>query len=611
MPGGELVTLLGTLIFPPSADVVGLFLSLGWPSTLRWHGEAILLNANEIVTTNTYFNSFFESYYARYTSIDRVYYSLRLAGDFIVSLHRRRSPTDQECLSRSTHLSLRPDAPLRLDLPPLRDSHKPGRIYLEITSLRDGGTFYGGELLTDETAPSEVALAIVICTYKKNPYVKQTVDAITSEPGLLGEHVAVFVVDNGRDLPTTTFTDPRVQVIPNENVGGSGGFNRGLLAATSSGRRFTHFLLMDDDIVLCAEVLLRLVGIFKFARTDFVLCGSMLQKERPHFLFEAGGIYGLHGDRTRPDPLAWAAIKNGLYLQDYDALDKLLIEERPDYGALWFLAFSREVLQKNGLLLPFFIKVDDIEYGLRLGARDEHPLVAFPSIAVWHDAFDKKKSAWEVYYCLRNGLVCNTLHRPASLTSTLRRVSEKFLSRLLVFDYGPAELALLAAEHYLLGPRFLASEHPARLHAQVVQMADASRKPTWDEEQSRPELADGSYLSRVTSLRQRLLAIGTLGGHILPGALLDNVRICTLADDPHQRMKVFPHTRVRLFIPEQGILSLQMDHRRGLALARRWVALVLRMAREWDAVARAWRDEAPRMMTEDFWRSYLHLPEGG
>jgi galactofuranosylgalactofuranosylrhamnosyl-N-acetylglucosaminyl-diphospho-decaprenol beta-1,5/1,6-galactofuranosyltransferase len=610
MTGGTSVTLLGTLRLPPSADVVGLFLSFGWPSTLRFHEAGIVLNGNETVSTNTYFNSFFEAHYARYTSLGNVYYELRLAGDFVVSLHRRRSPTNQECLERSTHLGLRADQPLRLSLPRLGECQKPGRIYLEITSLKDGGIFCGGELLTDELPPHEVALGIITCTYKKNAYVKRTVDAITSEPGLLGERLGVFVVDNGRDLPAETFADSRVQVIPNDNVGGSGGFNRGLLAAASSDKRFTHFLMMDDDIVLCSEVLLRLVGILKFARTDLVISGSMLPRERPHFLFEAGGLYGMHGDRSGPRPLGWAAIKHGLYLQDADALDKLRLEERPDYGALWFLAFSREVLREKGYLMPFFIKVDDIEYGLRISASDEHPVVAFPSIAVWHDAFEKKKPPWEVYYCVRNALACSALHRPGDLKATLRRVSEKFLSRLLVFDYGVAELHLMAVEHYLQGPQFLVSESPTRLHAQVTQIAGASRTITWDDEESERAIADGGYLSRVTTFRQRLLALATLGGHLLPKALLDDGRIVTLTDNPHQRLQVFPHTHVRLFMPDHGFLHRAMDQRRGLALIWRWLAVMLKLAREWDKVAQTWRDEAPRMVTEAFWREYFHLPDG-
>jgi len=40
-----------------------------------------------------------------------------------------------------------------------------------------------------------------------------------------------------------------VQLIPNKNVGGSGGFARGLVEALQE-NTYSHFLFMDDDIEL-------------------------------------------------------------------------------------------------------------------------------------------------------------------------------------------------------------------------------------------------------------------------------------------------------------------------------------------------------------------------
>jgi len=48
-----------------------------------------------------------------------------------------------------------------------------------------------------------------------------------------------------------------VQLIPNKNVGGSGGFARGLVEALQE-NTYSHFLFMDDDIELDSESIYRL-----------------------------------------------------------------------------------------------------------------------------------------------------------------------------------------------------------------------------------------------------------------------------------------------------------------------------------------------------------------
>ena len=58
----------------------------------------------------------------------------------------------------------------------------------------------------------------------------------------------MFVVDNGRTLDAEGLSDDLITVIPNENVGGAGGFARGMIAALESDEDFTHVLLMDDRL---------------------------------------------------------------------------------------------------------------------------------------------------------------------------------------------------------------------------------------------------------------------------------------------------------------------------------------------------------------------------
>jgi len=58
------------------------------------------------------------------------------------------------------------------------------------------------------------------------------------------------------------------------------------------------------------------------------------------------------------------SVKSNLDLQTAASLNLLLLEEHIDYGGFWFFSFSKEVVEEIGLPMPFFIKVDDVEFGL-------------------------------------------------------------------------------------------------------------------------------------------------------------------------------------------------------------------------------------------------------
>jgi len=54
-----------------------------------------------------------------------------------------------------------------------------------------------------------------------------------------------------------------VQLIPNKNVGGSGGFARGLVEAL---QEYLPILFMDDDIELDSESIYRLFSLYEYAK---------------------------------------------------------------------------------------------------------------------------------------------------------------------------------------------------------------------------------------------------------------------------------------------------------------------------------------------------------
>ena len=79
----------------------------------------------------------------------------------------------------------------------------------------------------------------------------------------------------------------------------------------------------------------------------------------------------------------------------------------------WMCLMPVAVLREVGLSLPFFIKWDDAEYGLRARAHGV-PTVSLPGAAVWHVPWTDKDDAvdWQAYYHARNRVVAALLHSP-------------------------------------------------------------------------------------------------------------------------------------------------------------------------------------------------------
>ncbi|RAZ20198.1 glycosyltransferase family 2 protein, partial [Klebsiella oxytoca] len=67
-----------------------------------------------------------------------------------------------------------------------------------------------------------------------------------------------------------------------------------------------------------------------------------------------------------------------------------------------------ELVRKDNLPLPIFIRGDDLEYGL----RNMKTLILMNGICVWHEPFENKYSSFLAYYVIRNRLIDNAYHFP-------------------------------------------------------------------------------------------------------------------------------------------------------------------------------------------------------
>lgn len=201
---------------------------------------ALVVEAGGLASFDTYFNLFSHEKYAKYCGISSARLCLTGRGRFRVCIYRKTEKGDE--LLKSAAFCDRLE--LVFDLP-----QGGGFVWFSLEAP-DGGELLAGAFEADIPSPNEVKLGIVICTYKREEFVKRNMDRVQkamNDAPEWKERMHFFIADNAKSLKLPE--NALYTVLPNRNLGGSGGFTRGIIEVCKDSS-YTHFLLMDDDISL-------------------------------------------------------------------------------------------------------------------------------------------------------------------------------------------------------------------------------------------------------------------------------------------------------------------------------------------------------------------------
>lgn len=414
-------------------------------------------------------NGFFERHWVEYTKLRRIACVIETSGPATLTIHRAGHdayPIVSRAVSGAhavTTFDIDLDAPTRRQL---------GFLYLTITDVGEDFTLHSGGWVTRQPPGRAVDLDIVFCTFNKVPFIQRNLRALAAHIDDLPAIRNIHVVDQGNDSVRAAINDDpslaalqrsgQLGIFEQENLGGAGGFTRGIMESLASDRA-SHVLLLDDDIVLEPRILQRLVALLAHAYDNPIVGGHMLDLYRPAqaaacaeaFDFENGGC-------QRLPPYDFDCRKS-------KSLTRMCEINQPTYNAWWFCCVPRAVLERCGLPLPFFIRTDDAEFGVR-ATRAGEKLIQMPGIFVWHKPFDAKQIAWMSYYSLRNDLILCNIAAPEARRLD-RRYRHHFWNAIKAFRYDEALATCLALEHYLLGPDQIFSGIVARHRALLDQLA--------------------------------------------------------------------------------------------------------------------------------------------
>ncbi len=597
--------LVQRLRFSPLNEISGLYYrSNAYVAFEQEGGERFVLCRDQELSTNTYFNSFYEFFYIKYTRLRQVGYALRLKGDFRVQIYRERFNHEKKIVGEVHLTNQTPDSPAWVPLPLKDKVEQSGRMHLSIRCMSEQGEFLGGELLTEQE-PGEVRLGIATCTFKREELITRTIAKITDDPDLKKLSLDLIVVDNGQSLDPASFPDPRVRLIPNINCGGSGGYSRGMLEAVDNSQ-CTHLVAMDDDVTLDTEIVLRTITFYQYAKEDNCISGGMMDFEQPHVLYEAGARHNVGKDYPGPNPLKIFVNRHQTYMQQTGALNSLLVEWGIDYGGFWFFAMPMSYVREIGLLMPFFLLGDDIEYSLRIRKHFGEKILFLPPISIWHMPFYRSPKARSRYLWIRNLLIVGLVYRKSSCLNTMYCCTFEFIMELFKYRYTGTYLLIRALEDFLEGPNLVLEtdviKQSAQLQAETRQRGFTPEKV----DSIPPRDAHKFFIPAKESAWRTLLRWCTLGNHLVPRFLLSNKAAYTDAVGINQWKKFTLKKRSVAYLLDAGYMSETMIVPfLGLKHSWLWGKLMLKTLWRWRKVRKEWEEAYPWVSSADYWRVFF------
>lgn len=420
----------------------------------------------------TYFNAFPASYWRRWTPVRSVRFTAHVRGRGMLQL------------MRSTGRGLiHPVREVPIDA---AGTFTTVDVEIAMDGLLDGGFFWfdakadiDAELRIEDAQWSVPRSArrdadpkpfsIAIATFNRAPYCLRQLRAIAADANVRARLDTIYCTDQGTDhvCDQEGFADVAAELgtqltyIQQANLGGSGGFSRGMFETLKAGRS-AYTMLLDDDAICEPESVIRAVQFADYCATPTIVGGGMLHLDNRTVMYAQGERFDKREVRMFP---CVGAAYNHDYAQ-FPLRDCPRLHRRfdADFNGWWLCLIPTVVMEDIGLSMPAFIKFDDIEYGLR-AKEHGYATVSLPGVAVWHQAWHDKDPgrSWEEYFNNRNRWVCALLHidRPSWQMVYQMAYGDANLGLRLV--YSGIKLRHLALRDVMRGPQYMVDALPTAL----------------------------------------------------------------------------------------------------------------------------------------------------
>ncbi len=420
----------------------------------------------ERVSFGTYFNAFPASYWRRWTTVDSVRLSVETSGTGSVIVYKSNA---RGALQRVDSVRVDGEAVSNFDLT-LKPFGDGGWYWFDLVAGSTPVVLKAAEWQAEGDAKTPGTITLEITTLNKTDFCINNLRLLAENPQAL-EHVKeLILVDQGTQkvadaegfAEVAEALTGKLRIINQDNLGGSGGFARGMYEAVENGSDYA--LLMDDDVVVEPESIIRLLTFADLCKTPTIVGGHMFDLYNRTVLHTFGETVNPYS--FQPDlPSDEMTLGHDFLSSNLRQTGWLHRRTDVDYNGWWMCMIPTKVIREIGLSLPVFIKWDDAEYGLRAKAAG-YPTVSMPGAAVWHVSWIDKDDlvGWQAYFHARNRFIAALIHSPYEYGGKVVRQSYSFdVKHLVSMQYATAQGRIMALRDLLAGPDQLHSLLPGKL----------------------------------------------------------------------------------------------------------------------------------------------------
>jgi galactofuranosylgalactofuranosylrhamnosyl-N-acetylglucosaminyl-diphospho-decaprenol beta-1,5/1,6-galactofuranosyltransferase len=622
------------LILPADADldVLPLYID-GKPrkaaSRTPLHPEDVVgrhsmrVRAGDRVSFGSYFNAFPASYWKRWTVADHVRLAVTTSGAGTLIVYKSNARGVSQ----------------RVDSKPISGKSTTTTLDLTLEPFGDGGWYWFDIVAGDGKVVVESAIwsvkdngkrgrvSLGLTTMNRADYCVRTIGMVAGDDDLRGILDRMYIVDQGTQKvrvedgfdEVAGLMGDQLEVIDQANLGGSGGFSRGMYETVKAGQS-DYVILLDDDVILETESIIRLATFADMAAKPTIVGGHM---------FDMNARSVLHSFGEGVDPFYWQwglATPEQRERHDFSrtglrAAPEMHQRVDVDYNGWWMCLIPVEVIKQLGLAMPVFIKWDDAEYGLR--AREAGiPTVSLPGAALWHVSWLDKDDlvGWQAYFHARNRLITALMYSPFEHGKyMLRTTLASDLKHLVSMQYYTGTGRIRALEDVLAGPHRLHEILPVRLQeirALAAEFTDAqmvkdvngfpevrNRKPVKPRRKKKPDTGPVLVAKGALALARSFAARENPDTPLYPQA--------RIAHKDNKWYRVAKYDSAIVSTADGTAASwYQRDPKRMRALAARSAALNTQVFNRWKKLRDTYRDARAEITSFEAWERTFGLGDG-
>jgi GT2 family glycosyltransferase len=585
------MTTLQRLLFP-TLDLcpqVELYVNSDGGSWWSQARREVRLVPGSAVQFDTYFNGFSVGKWHRHTAVNHISFEFEAEGELDAELVLNHPYRAARVVATAAFQSAN-RARFQLESPAL-DEVEDGQLYLKVRA-NDNARVFGGRVTTFDTRVRSARLGVVITTYNRREYVERNLNRVAAalkDMPDFADRLEILVVDNASNLDLSLPATAPITILPNRNLGGAGGFARGL-AHYRQGGEVTHVLFMDDDISFDPEVLFRTLELLSYAKDpELCLAGAMLTEEDQYIQYESGAEF------LTESVFPIQAIGRNVDLRSSKNLVDNDTERPAGYGAWWYFAFPLQLTDANPL--PLFFRGDDIGFGLLHTGRHA---ITLNGIGVWHQDFGQKNYAPAFFYEARNfPLVSLLASDKFSALHLVRRFTYHTIRYLLALKYESAAATIEGMKQFLEGPDAWMTIDHEKLN-QEVRERFAERPGPLD----RAAMRIRTFRPRSALVTKGGGAVSALllSGHLLP-ARLNRRPPVALDMGGWSPAGVFGREEVlyRYDLTGEGYKA-RRDRRRFFGLLRETGRTAAQAAGRFAQLKAEYRAAYPKLTSDEYWR---------